>query len=137
MTSRRDWLLGQLGITQWELRRPAALQGEIAVSLPVNVKLVMVAQNPPELSDSLVSDVLRSLALSPQQVMQLTPERAAMLPEQTRCNSWRLGVDEPLGLPGVQLTTPALNELYHNGAARKALWRQICEHEHDFFPHGE
>lgn len=137
MTSRRDWLLGQLGIIQWELRRAAALQGEIAVSLPAHVRLVMVAENLPELSDALVGDVLRSLALEPQQVMQLTPERAAMLPEQTRCNSWRLGVDKPLGFPGVQLNTPALNELYHNGTARQALWRQICEHEHDFFPHDE
>ncbi len=30
MTSRRDWQLQQLGITQWSLRRPGALQGEIA-----------------------------------------------------------------------------------------------------------
>lgn len=29
MTSRRDWQLQQLGITQWSLRRPGALQGEI------------------------------------------------------------------------------------------------------------
>ncbi|EDD6876593.1 DNA polymerase III subunit psi, partial [Salmonella enterica subsp. enterica serovar Typhimurium] len=28
MTSRRDWQLQQLGITQWALRRPGALQGE-------------------------------------------------------------------------------------------------------------
>ncbi|SUG98018.1 DNA polymerase III subunit psi [Salmonella enterica subsp. enterica] len=34
MTSRRDWQLQQLGITQWALRRPGALQGEIAISLP-------------------------------------------------------------------------------------------------------
>lgn len=33
MTSRRDWQLQQLGITQWSLRRPRALQGEIAISL--------------------------------------------------------------------------------------------------------
>lgn len=32
MTSRRDWQLQQLGITQWSLRRPGALQGEIAIS---------------------------------------------------------------------------------------------------------
>ena len=29
MTSRRDWQLQQLGITQWSLRRPGALQGEL------------------------------------------------------------------------------------------------------------
>jgi DNA polymerase-3 subunit psi len=128
-------LLQQLGITQWELRRPAALQGEIAVSLHENVKLLMIAEDLPDLTDPLVNDVLRSLNLEAQQVMQLTPERAAMLPEESRCNSWRLGVSEPLPIPGAQLATPELNELYHNGAARQALWQQICEHEHDFFPH--
>ncbi len=134
MSLRRDWLLGQLGITQWELRRPLVLQGEIAVSLSANTRLIMVAEDLPSLDDPLVSDVLRSLALSPQQVMQLTPERAAMLPAEARCNSWRLGVDEPLPLPGAQLTTPALTELYHNGTARQGLWQQICKHEQDFFP---
>ncbi len=34
MTSRRDWQLQQLGITQWSLRRPGALQGEIAIAIP-------------------------------------------------------------------------------------------------------
>ena len=132
---RRDWLLQQLGITQWELRRPAALQGEIAVSLHENVRLLMVAEALPDLNDPLVNDVLRSLNLDAQQVMQLTPERAAMLPGDSRCNSWRLGVSEPLPIPGAQLATPELNELYENGAARQALWLQICEHENDFFPH--
>ncbi|MCE0800975.1 DNA polymerase III subunit psi [Buttiauxella sp. S04-F03] len=135
MPLRRDWLLQQLGITQWELRRPAALQGEIAVSLHENVKLLMVAEDLPDLSDPLVNDVLRSLNLCAQQVMQLTPERAAMLPTDSRCNSWRLGVSEQLPIPGAQLATPELNELYENGAARQALWLQICEHENDFFPH--
>ncbi|GDX05478.1 DNA polymerase III subunit psi [Buttiauxella sp. A111] len=128
-------MLQQLGITQWELRRPAALKGEIAVSLHENVKLLMIAEDLPDLSDPLVNDVLRSLNLDAQQVMQLTPERAAMLPGEIRCNSWRLGVSEPLSIPGAQLATPELNELYHNGAARRALWQQICEYEHDFFPH--
>ncbi|MFZ3390290.1 MAG: DNA polymerase III subunit psi [Buttiauxella gaviniae] len=135
MPLRRDWLLQQLGITQWELRRPAALQGEIAVSLHENVRLLMVAEALPALNDPLVNDVLRSLNLDAQQVMQLTPERAAMLPGDSRCNSWRLGVSEPLPIPGAQLATPELNELYQNGAARQALWQQICEHENDFFPH--
>lgn len=28
MTSRRDWQLQQLGITQWSLRRPARCRGD-------------------------------------------------------------------------------------------------------------
>lgn len=57
-----------------------------------------------------------------------------MLPQGSRCNSWRLGTDAPLQLEGAQVTTPAFNELRANPAARAALWQQICEHEHDFYP---
>ena len=134
MTSRRDWQLQQLGITQWSLRRPGALQGEIAISLPGHIRLVMVAEEPPSLTEPLIRDILRTLSLTPQQVMQLTPERVAMLPQDARCNSWRLGTEEPLLLEGAQVESPAFNELRENPAARAALWQQICAYEHDFFP---
>lgn len=137
MTSRRDWQLQQLGITQWTLRRPGALQGEIAISLPAHIRLVMIAGTPPALHEPLVGDVLRALTLTPDQVLQITPDRVAMLPEGSRCNSWRLGVDEPITLAGAQLLSPALHELQTSPAARAALWQQICAHEHDFFPQPE
>ncbi|MGF6270638.1 DNA polymerase-3 subunit psi [Lelliottia nimipressuralis] len=135
MTSRRDWQLQQLGITQWSLRRPTALQGEIAISIPAHVRLVMVAEELPSLTETLVSDVLRTLKVSADQVLQLTPERVAMLPPESRCNSWRLGVADETPLEGSQLLTPPLEELKANPKARSALWQQICEYEHDFFPH--
>ncbi|WP_039057549.1 DNA polymerase III subunit psi [Enterobacter sp. Bisph1] len=134
MTSRRDWQLQQLGITQWALRRPAALQGEIAISLPAHIRLVMVAPTLPALSDPLVSDVLHALTVTEDQVLQLTPDRVPMLPPESHCNSWWLGVETQAALTGAQVTTPAVDELRANPAARAALWRQICEHEHDFFP---
>ena len=126
MTSRRDWQLQQLGITQWSLRRPGALQGEIAIAIP-----------PHALTDPLVSDVLRALTVSPDQVLQLTPEKIAMLPQGSRCNSWRLGTDEPLSLEGAQVASPALTDLRANPTARAALWQQICTYEHDFFPRND
>ncbi|WP_297205982.1 DNA polymerase III subunit psi [uncultured Pluralibacter sp.] len=134
MISRRDWQLQQLGITQWSLRRPSALQGEIAISLPEHIRLVMVARALPPLTDPLVSDVLRALAVSPDQVLQLTPDRVAMLPEGGRCNSWRLGEAEPVALEGAQVATPDFEQLQTSPAARAALWQQICAHEHDFYP---
>ena len=73
MTSRRDWQLQQLGITQWSLRRPGALQGEIAISLPEHIRLVMVAETPPSLTEPLIGDILRALSVTPDQVLQLTP----------------------------------------------------------------
>lgn len=100
MTSRRDWQLQQLGITQWSLRRPGALQGEIAISLPEHIRLVMVAETPPSLTEPLIGDILRALAVTPDQVLQLTPDRVAMLPQDSRCNSWRLGTEASLPLAG-------------------------------------
>ncbi|CAM4209236.1 MULTISPECIES: DNA polymerase III subunit psi [Lelliottia] len=137
MTSRRDWQLQQLGITQWALRRPTALQGEIAISIPAHVRLVMVAEKLPALTETLIGDVLRALKLSADQVLQLTPERVAMLPSESRCNSWRLGVADETPLEGGQLRTATLEELKANPKARSALWQQICEYEHDFFPHDD
>jgi len=134
MTSRRDWQLQQLGITQWTLRRPAALQGEIAISLPAHIRLVIISATPPALNDRVISDVLRALTVQADQVLQLTPDRVAMLPPESRCNSWWLGVKEPQPLAGAQVVTPDFDELRNNPAARAALWQQICEHEHDFYP---
>ena len=137
MTSRRDWQLQQLGITQWSLRRPGALQGEIAISLPEHIRLVMVAETPPSLTEPLISDILRALSIRADQVLQLTPDRVAMLPQNSRCNSWRLGCETQLSLAGAQVSTPVFDELQSSAPARIALWQQICAHEHDFYPqHG-
>ncbi len=68
MTSRRDWQLQQLGITQWTLRRPGALQGEIAIS-PAHVRLIVVAEELPALNEPLMRDILRALTVSPDQVL--------------------------------------------------------------------
>ena len=134
MTSRRDWQLQQLGITQWSQHRPGALQGEIAITLPQHVRLVMVGEALPALTEPLISDILRALCLTPDQVLPLTPDRVAMLPQGSRCHSWHLGNPVPVTLEGVVLTTPTFNELQASAPARAALWQQICAHEHDFYP---
>ncbi len=137
MSTRRDWLLQQMGITQYVLRRPRALQGEVALSLPAHTRLVIIAETPPSPEEPLVSDVLRALAIAPQDTVGLTPDQLAMLPNDYRCASWRLGTDMPLTLAGAKLATPALDELYHNASAKRALWQQICDYESDFFTHTE
>lgn len=134
MTSRRDWQLQQLGITQWSLRRPGALQGEIAITLPRHVNLVIVGDDLPALTEPLMRDILRALRLTPDQVLPLTPDRVVMLPQGSRCHCWRLGNDVPVTLEGAVISTPSFNELQTSAPARAALWRQICTHEHDFFP---
>ncbi len=135
MTSRRDWQLQQLGITQWVLRRPTALQGEIAILLPAHIRLVMVAEPTPALTTPLMSDLLRALGVSPDQVLPLTPDRVEMLPPESACLSLWLGVEPLPSLAGTALRTQTLDALRQDPAARAALWQQICEHEHDLFTH--
>lgn len=134
MASKRDWLLQQLGITQWTLRHPGVLQGEVAVSVPANVRLLVVAQALPDQHDPLFCDVLRCLGLTAAHTYSLTLDRVAMLPQGTECNSWRLGVAEPLAVAGAQLYSPVLTELSQDAGAKRALWQQICHYEQHFYP---
>ncbi|MEN3753548.1 DNA polymerase III subunit psi [Mangrovibacter yixingensis] len=134
MTSRRDWQLQQLGITQWVLRRPGVLQGEVAITVPSAVRLLIVARPLPELHNPFIQDVLRGLQLSAEQVMLLSPEKVDMLPSGSCCHIWWLGAPCPAAQPGVNLSSPGLDELYQDHQARRALWKQICQHEHDLFP---
>ncbi|AWQ20091.1 DNA polymerase III subunit psi [Pantoea ananatis] len=135
MTSRRDWLLQQMGITQYQLRRPRVLQGEIAVRLLPDTQLIIVAENPPGLQEPLLRDVLHTLSLKPTQVMTVTPDQLQMLPETLNCAGWLLGVESEQTFNGVALTSASFNELLSSGAARRALWQQMCEHDSHFFPH--
>ncbi|WP_145031470.1 DNA polymerase III subunit psi [Pantoea ananatis] len=135
MTSRRDWLLQQMGITQYQLRRPRVLQGEIAVRLLPDTQLIIVAENPPGLQEPILRDVLHTLSLKPTQVMTVTPDQLQMLPETLNCAGWLLGVESEQTFNGVALTSASFNELLSSGAARRALWQQMFEHDSHFFPH--
>ncbi|BBL32051.1 DNA polymerase-3 subunit psi [Pantoea sp. PA1] len=135
MTSRRDWLLQQMGITQYQLRRPRVLQGEIAVRLLPDTQLIIVAENPPGLQEPILRDVLHTLSLKPTQVMTVTPDQLQMLPETLNCAGWLLGIESEQTFNGVALTSASFNELLSSGAARRALWQQMCEHDSHFFPH--
>lgn len=135
MASRRDWLLQQMGIVQYQLRRPRVLQGEIAVRLTPDTQLIIVAEVPPELHEPLVQDVLRTLALRADQVMSLTPERLQMLPESIACTGWLIGQRDAHPFTGVVLHTASLSELSSSATARRALWQQMCNHDSDLFPH--
>ncbi len=42
----------------------------------------MVAETPPSLTEPLISDILRALSIRADQVLQLTPDRVAMLPQK-------------------------------------------------------
>ncbi|AOV97972.1 DNA polymerase III subunit psi [Edwardsiella hoshinae] len=131
MVSRRDRLLQQLGVTQWVLRRPSLLRGEVAITPSPQTRLLIVSQAPLSPDDLLLCDILRALSLTAEQAVILTPEQYATLDQRQRYLCWWLGDSAPAE---VQLHTSALSALYHNPGAKRALWQQICHEQHHFFP---
>ncbi|MGV7959765.1 DNA polymerase III subunit psi [Photorhabdus tasmaniensis] len=132
MVTRRDRLLAQLGITQWCLRNPAVLQGELAVHLPDTTRLLIITNDQIDLTNSLLIDIFTAMGLDKSSVYCITSDNIAMLPEQVQCPCWLLGVDITLSWQGISLRSPALNDLYCDGKAKRSLWRQISQHEQHF-----
>lgn len=133
MLSRRDWFLKQFGITQWKLRRPDIVHIESDMSIPSNVRLVIVSQSPPHKQDPLFCDVLLSLHLTTEQTYSLTPKQLISIPKDRKYYYWYLGHHESLTDTKVNIKSPLLHELYQDGYAKKELWKQICQYEKDFF----
>lgn len=141
-TSRHDWQLQQMGIKHYQLRRPTALHGEVAIVLPDSVRLILLTPVIPTVTSSLWSDILRTMSLHQEQVYCLGPEQVMMIPENTHCIFWLMGLDEPPELPSCvvdlpTLTSPSLVELANNPDAKRTLWQQICYDEYNFFLHAE
>ncbi|EQC00133.1 DNA polymerase III subunit psi [Photorhabdus temperata] len=132
MVTRRDRLLAQLGITQWGLRNPAVLQGELAVHLPDTTRLLIITNDQIDLTNSLLIDIFTAMGLDKSSVYCITSDNIAMLPEQVKCPCWLLGVDITLSWQGISLRSPTLNDLYCDGKAKRSLWRQISQHEQHF-----
>lgn len=130
MTTRRDWLLQQLGITHWTLRRPEVLQGEFAITLPGHIRLLLVAETPPPLDHPLVADVARSMALTPSQLYGVTPLQVMMLPNNIHCHCWWLGLDALRDFEGMSFYTPPLAALLRDAGAKRGLWRRISDDEY-------
>lgn len=125
MSQRRDQLLQQLGITQWQLRRPDALKGLVGSPLPSSIRFVLLADPLPSLSTPLLQDVLRTLQLTEQQVLCCTPTSLAGLPQAALY--WSLG-DWAVKTPSRMLLSPPLSELLSSAQAKRQLWQQICHY---------
>ncbi|CAK8743904.1 DNA polymerase III subunit psi [Sodalis praecaptivus] len=96
---------------------PGGATGEVAITLPGHIRLLLVAEAPPPLDHPLVADVARSMALTPAQLCGMTPLQVMMLPDDVRCHCWWLGLDALREFEGMSFHTPPL-------AALQGCWRQ-------------
>ncbi len=81
MTERRDWLLAQMGIDQYRLRRPDVLRGEVAIPIKSTTRLLIIGASSDLVHHPFIADVLRSLQLDSRQVLFLSAKQVPLLPQ--------------------------------------------------------
>ena len=131
--NRRDLLLQQMGIEQWQLYRPEVLKGAVNIAVPSHIRLVVIAEKPLEQRDGLLHDVLLSAEITSDDCLLLDFEQALHLNVQHPINYWLLGKNSekidrtlPLCTHAISLwQTHELNALKQNPQAKRALWQQI------------
>ena len=129
--SRRDVLLQQMGISQWQLVRPEALKGAMNITVAEPIRLVIVSQQN-LLQQPVVQDVLRSLTLDSEQVLNITFEQLTYLQVNHKVSYWLLSQntsknDRTLSLPQPLNVWQSgdLEEFKQHPQAKRQFWQTI------------
>jgi len=129
--SRRDVLLQQMGISQWQLVRPEALKGAMNITVAERIRLVIISQQN-LLQQPVVQDVLRSLNLDSEQVLNITFEQLTYLQVNHKVSYWLLSQntsknDRTLALPQPLNVWQSgdLEEFKQNPQAKRQFWQTI------------
>ena len=129
--SRRDVLLQQMGISQWQLVRPEALKGAMNITVAEPIRLVIISQQN-LLQQPVVRDVLRSLNLNSEQVLNITFEQLTYLQVNHKVSYWLLSQntlknDRTLSLPQPLNVWQSddLEEFKQNPQAKRQFWQTI------------
>ena len=128
---RRRLLLNEMGISQWQLVRPEALKGAMNITVAEPIRLVIVSQQN-LLQQPVVQDVLRSLTLNSEQVLNITFEQLAYLQVNHKVSYWLLSQnasenDRTLSLPQPLNVWQSgdLEEFKRHPQAKRQLWQTI------------
>ena len=129
--SRRDVLLQQMGISQWQLVRPEALKGAMNITVAEPIRLIIISQQN-LLQQPVVQDVLRSLTLDSEQVLNITFEQLTYLQVNHKVSYWLLSQntsknDRTLSLPQPLNVWQSgdLEEFKQHPQAKRQFWQTI------------
>ena len=131
--NRRDLLLQQMGIEQWQLQRPDVLKGAVNIPVGGHIRLVIIAEQLLTPREEIVKDILLSAQLNTQDCLFINFEQAHHLTVAHPLNYWLLSqnsekIDRTLALckqPISLWQSPDLAELKQNPQAKRRLWQHI------------
>ena len=130
--NRRDLLLQEMGISQWELYRPEVLQGSVGISVAENIRFITVSDD--NISSSpWLSDVLLSLDLKKENCLCLNYDQIQHMECKQPIRYWLLSENSdqidrtlPFCKQAEQVyRSPSWQQFQSNHQAKRALWQQI------------
>ncbi|MBE2893813.1 DNA polymerase III subunit psi [Spirabiliibacterium falconis] len=129
--SRQQFLLAQMGISTWHIRRPQVFQGASQLQLSHDIKLLIVQDNA-QLPHPFFADILRTLTIQAQHCHVATPEQLSRLACQHPISLWFVGTQAKLHAFNAsyvqsQLELPDWTTLKTDKHAKRQLWQQLQE----------
>ncbi|OCG03153.1 DNA polymerase III subunit psi [Gilliamella sp. wkB112] len=129
----QDWYLKQFNITQYILRNPAVLKGEIATQIGNDIRLIVVTNQPP--TQKIYFDILKAIQLNEDQVIVLTPSQLIMPTNEIQTVVWFIDVKpDDAWLNQLTIQTISLDLLASAPQQKRQLWQQLCQYENYFHP---
>lgn len=136
MTTRRDLLLQQMGIEQWELVHPEIMHGAAMISISPETKLLMVCDE--QQSQSLLAkDICRAFAYKSNQIQWINSEQLSRLTVEhtlTYClfaeNEERVQLIKKCLHAEYIIEAESWQQLASNSNQKRALWQKIQKIPH-------
>lgn len=134
--SHRARLLQQMDIPIWTLRRPETLKGLAAIHVDKNIQLVIICIN--NVITPFLHDVLRSLHISPEQCLVISPEQSSRLHISHDLLVWNTTSNEYSGKhqqnkkEAVKITyieSIALEKIQTSSTQKKVLWQTLEKYQ--------
>ncbi|MGY4677336.1 DNA polymerase III subunit psi [Pasteurella sp. P03HT] len=130
--NRRDLLLQEMGMTQWQLRHPERLKGVVNIHVAAPIRLIIITDSAIK-QDTLLQDVLRSLMLEEQHYLLINFQQTAHLNITHPLYYWLLSNQTEIiehTLPLCQSAeaiwqSPDWSQFKQNHHAKRQLWQQI------------
>lgn len=140
--NRRDFLLQQMGLSQWQLIRPEALKGVVNMPISPNIRLIIIAEQELDKTQPIIKDILLSLDIQASDCLCVNYDFAPYLNIQHSVNYWLLSntqdnIDRTLPYcvnALAQWQSPALSDLQQNPSQKRYLWQQIQQVKNTLCP---
>lgn len=135
--NKRDILLQEMGISQWQLRYPERLKGAIKIIVPETIRLLVVSEESVNTQSPLFGDILRSLNISDQQWQFVLLHQLQHLQLKHTALFWLLTDHQARDRLHIEQhnaqhiwCTPSWLVFQSSAQAKRKLWQQIQRTPH-------